>query len=117
MKLGNLSAIYATALDQRQDMVRALLPLFHGGLFTFFFKDDVISSDWITIGVVITVSETKKAKNKSEFCVVKLNDLVGHEASLFLFNESFRHYHSLQSGTVIAVLNPSFLTSKEVRNY
>lgn len=98
-KLGNLAAIYSAAVDQRQEM------------------DDIMTSDWITIGVVITISDTKKAKNKSEFCIMKLNDLMGHEASLFLFGESFKHHRKVKPGTVIGVLNAAFLTSKEKQSF
>ncbi|XP_046839836.1 protein MCM10 homolog [Xenia sp. Carnegie-2017] len=78
-----------------------------------------IEGDWITIGVVI--QKFPKTTSKGEtYSVWKLSDLAFHLQTsiivLFLFGENHKQHWKTAEGSVVALLNPSLLPSREKKS-
>lgn len=72
-----------------------------------------IDDDWVTIGIIIN-KMTKTSKNGNDYSLWKLSDLKSDKTvSFFLFGASNERHWKLTTGTVIGLLNPSFLGDKK----
>uniref|UniRef100_A0A1B6CYM1 Uncharacterized protein n=1 Tax=Clastoptera arizonana TaxID=38151 RepID=A0A1B6CYM1_9HEMI len=69
--------------------------------------------DWVIAGAIVNKSVSTSKKGK-QYCVWKISDLKPglKIATLFLFGKAYKDLWKTNVGMVIAVLNPSVLTSK-----
>ena len=66
-------------------------------------------TDWVTAGVLIKKSATKKTKTDKNFAVWTLSDLDNHEMTMFLFSPAFTEHWKEMEGTIVALLNPEVM--------
>ena len=82
-------------------------------------KTNEISGDWVTVGVVTSkTTQNSKASGKM-FSILKLSDMTNIDdyVSLFLFGECQATHWKIMVGSVIALLNPVFMTQKTDSKY
>ena len=74
-----------------------------------------LNDDWVIAGVVISRSTTKTSAKGSQYCIWKLSDLGENmnTVSLFLFSGSYKTFWKTTTGTVVGILNPNILESKD----
>ncbi|KAF7493612.1 Protein MCM10 -like protein [Sarcoptes scabiei] len=72
-----------------------------------------IDGDWVTIGVIVNKT-TKTSQKGKEFSIWNLSDLVSEKlASFFLFGSVHEKHWKLSVGSVIGLLNATFLTKDD----
>ncbi|XP_046141775.1 protein MCM10 homolog [Osmia bicornis bicornis] len=74
-----------------------------------------IEKDWVIAGVIISKSPPKTSKNGSSYSIWKISDLSDtiNTVSLFMFSTAYKSFWKTTVGTVIGVLNPNILESKD----
>ena len=79
-------------------------------------KGGDIEGDWVTIAVLVDKLPPRDSAKGKKFVVWKLSDLSSQSAiiSLFLFGKAFQEHWKTAQGSVVALLNPSFLPDREV---
>lgn len=77
-------------------------------------KQDV-SGDWVTSGVIVRKVGPYKSSKGSDYSIWTLSDLVSLEnvISIFLFKDVHIEHRKEQIGTVVSILNPSFMPPKD----
>ncbi|XP_015184633.1 PREDICTED: protein MCM10 homolog [Polistes dominula] len=75
----------------------------------------LLSNDWVIAGVLISKSPTKTSQKGSSYCIWKLSDLSENmdTITLFLFSSAYKTFWKTTLGTVIGILNPNILESKD----
>ncbi|XP_054712886.1 protein MCM10 homolog [Uloborus diversus] len=80
-----------------------------------FIRGGDIEGDWVTVGVVVQKVPPKTSKNGKTFSIWKMTDL--HDCdkivSVFLFGATHTEHWKTSVGTVVGILNPSIMPSKE----
>lgn len=74
-----------------------------------------VEKDWVIAGVVISKSPPKTSKKGSLYSIWKISDLSNNmnAVSLFMFSTAYKSFWKTTVGTVIGVLNPNVLESKD----
>ncbi|KAK2585093.1 hypothetical protein KPH14_008605 [Odynerus spinipes] len=74
-----------------------------------------LSDDWVIAGVLISNSPPKTSQKGSSYSIWKISDLSENMAtvSVFLFGAAYKTFWKTTVGTVIGILNPSILDSKD----
>jgi minichromosome maintenance protein 10 len=79
------------------------------------FSGPDVEEDLVVLGIIASKSEPKAHQNnnsknqkKGKFMIMTLTDLKW-EVDLFLFDTAFEKFWKLTPGTIIAILNPSFM--------
>ncbi|XP_063971873.1 protein MCM10 homolog [Diachasmimorpha longicaudata] len=72
------------------------------------------SQDWVIAGVLIHRSTTKKSQNGNQYCIWQISDLSDKipSVSLFLFSGAYKLFWKTSEGTVVGVLNPNVMESR-----
>ncbi|KAI4503883.1 hypothetical protein M0802_001286 [Mischocyttarus mexicanus] len=75
----------------------------------------ILSNDWVIAGVLISKSPTKTSQKGSSYCIWKISDLSESMATiaLFLFSSAYKTFWKTTLGTVVGILNPNILESKD----
>jgi DNA polymerase III alpha subunit len=73
-----------------------------------------IPGDWIIIGVVYE-RRVKKTKKDEEYLLVRLSDLKDSKVILFFFKSAFKQLKDIPLGSVLLVMNPSYVKPLHVR--
>jgi hypothetical protein len=73
--------------------------------------------DWVLFAVLAGKSESKKASNGTVFASWRLTDLKGCFVVLNLFGDAFQYHWKQETGTVLAILNPSVLANVGVLSF
>jgi MCM10 OB-fold/Primase zinc finger len=71
------------------------------------------SANWVTFGVVYTVSEPKKTKRGKPYQVWRVGDLYRNEATVMLFDDAQATLWKLVPGAVVCIANPSILPDQK----
>ncbi|XP_012531092.1 protein MCM10 homolog [Monomorium pharaonis] len=76
---------------------------------------DNIHNDWVIAGVLINKSPTKTSQKGTSYCIWKISDLSDDlkTVSIFLFSNAYKQLWKTITGSVIGVLNPNVLESKD----
>lgn len=76
---------------------------------------DNIHNDWVIAGVLINKSATKTSQKGSSYCIWKISDLSDDlkTVSIFLFSNAYKQLWKTITGSVIGILNPNILESKD----
>jgi minichromosome maintenance protein 10 len=71
--------------------------------------------DWVIAGVILNKSLTKTSQKGNQYCIWKISDLSSDmkSVSVFLFNSAFKNFWKISNGTVVCILNPSVLESRD----
>lgn len=74
-----------------------------------------LSNDWVIAGVLINKSPTKTSQKGSSYSIWKISDLSENltTVSVFLFSAAYKTFWKTTLGTVIGILNPNILESKD----
>ncbi|XP_046820062.1 protein MCM10 homolog [Vespa crabro] len=74
-----------------------------------------LSNDWVIAGVLINKSPTKTSQKGSSYSIWKISDLSENmtTVSIFLFSAAYKTFWKTTLGTVIGILNPNILESKD----
>lgn len=74
-----------------------------------------IHNDWVIGGVLINKSATKTSQKGTSFCIWKISDLSDDSktVSIFLFSNAYKQLWKTITGSVIGILNPNVLESKD----
>lgn len=74
-----------------------------------------LSNDWVIAGVLINKSPTKTSQKGSSYSIWKISDLSENmtTVSVFLFSTAYKTFWKTTLGTVIGILNPNILESKD----
>ena len=74
-----------------------------------------LEGDWVIAGVVINKSPTMKSQKGNHYSIWKLSDLSFdmNVITLFLFSDAYKTFWKTAPGTVIGVMNPNVLESKD----
>ncbi|XP_043666761.1 protein MCM10 homolog [Vespula pensylvanica] len=74
-----------------------------------------LSNDWVIAGVLINKSPTKTSQKGSSYSIWKITDLSENMAtvSIFLFSAAYKTFWKTTLGTVIGILNPNIMESKD----
>ncbi|XP_003702007.1 minichromosome maintenance 10 homolog [Megachile rotundata] len=74
-----------------------------------------LDKDWVIAGVLISKSPPKTSQKGTTYCIWKLSDLSENmsSVSLFLFSTAYKTFWKTTVGTVVGVLNPNILESKD----
>nr|CAD7413848.1 unnamed protein product [Timema poppensis] len=74
-----------------------------------------LSADWVFGGVIVNKSDVKKSHKGAQYAIWKLSDLKGglKTVSVFLFQKCFKEHWKTIVGTVVGILNPKPLDSRE----
>lgn len=74
-------------------------------------ENEDVSKDWVTAGVIVRKSDSKKSQKGSNFLIWTLSDLKDDlkTISMFLFRKAYNDLWKTPSGTVVAILNPNVL--------
>ncbi|KAI4495298.1 hypothetical protein M0804_001499 [Polistes exclamans] len=75
----------------------------------------MLTNDWVIAGVLISKSPTKTSQKGSSYCIWKISDLSENmtTVALFLFSSAYKTFWKTTLGTVIGILNPNILESKD----
>ncbi|KAK7102855.1 hypothetical protein V1264_021020 [Littorina saxatilis] len=78
-------------------------------------KSPDLQSDWVTIGVIVKKSDSRKSQTGKTFSIWTLSDLQDSDTtvSFFLFGQVYKQLWKTGAGTVIGLLNPSIMDSME----
>ncbi|XP_011252096.2 protein MCM10 homolog [Camponotus floridanus] len=78
-------------------------------------NSDNIHNDWVIAGVLINKSATKTSQKGSSYCIWKISDLSDDlkTVSIFLFSNAYKQLWKTITGSVIGILNPNILESKD----
>jgi len=76
---------------------------------------DNIHNDWVIAGVLINKSATKTSQKGTSYCIWKISDLSDDlkTVSIFLFSNAYKQLWKTIIGSVIGILNPNVLESKD----
>ncbi|XP_011880940.1 PREDICTED: protein MCM10 homolog [Vollenhovia emeryi] len=76
---------------------------------------DNVHNDWVIAGVLINKSATKTSQKGSSYCIWKMSDLSDDlkTVSIFLFSNAYKQLWKTVVGSVIGILNPNVLESKD----
>lgn len=76
---------------------------------------DNIHNDWVIAGVLINKSATKTSQKGTSYCIWKISDLSDDlkTVSIFLFSNAYKQLWKTIVGSVIGILNPNVLESKD----
>lgn len=76
---------------------------------------DNIHNDWVIAGVLINKSATKTSQKGTSYCIWKISDLSDDlkTVSIFLFSNAYKQLWKTIAGSVIGILNPNVLESKD----
>ncbi|XP_076243067.1 minichromosome maintenance 10 homolog [Calliopsis andreniformis] len=76
---------------------------------------DKVSSDWVIAGVLVSKSPPKTSQKGTSYCIWKISDLSMNinTVCLFMFSKAYKAFWKTTIGTVIGVLNPNILESKD----
>ncbi|XP_011697652.1 PREDICTED: protein MCM10 homolog [Wasmannia auropunctata] len=76
---------------------------------------DNIHNDWVIAGVLINKSATKTSQKGTSYCIWKISDLSDdlRTVSVFLFSNAYKQLWKTIVGSVIGILNPNVLESKD----
>ncbi|XP_029160667.1 protein MCM10 homolog [Nylanderia fulva] len=76
---------------------------------------DNVHNDWVIAGVLINKSATKTSIKGSSYCIWKISDLSDDlkTVSIFLFSNAYKQLWKTITGSVIGILNPNVLESKD----
>ena len=80
------------------------------------FKDKKdVTGDWLTSGVIVRKKGPLKSSNGNDYSIWTLSDLVSPDniISVFLFKDVHLEHRKEQVGTVVSILNPSFMPPKD----
>nr|CAD7577912.1 unnamed protein product [Timema californicum] len=74
-----------------------------------------LSADWVFGGVIVNKSDVKKSHKGAQYAIWKISDLKGglKTVSVFLFQKCFKEHWKTIVGTVVGILNPKPLDSRE----
>lgn len=74
-----------------------------------------IHNDWVIAGVLINKSATKTSQKGTSYCIWKISDLSDDlkTVSIFLFSNAYKQLWKTIIGSVIGILNPNVLESKD----
>lgn len=77
-----------------------------------------LEGDWVIAGVVINKSPTMKSQKGNHYCIWKLSDLSFdmNVVTLFLFSDAYKKFWKTAAGTVLGVMNPNVLESKDEKD-
>ncbi|XP_058807440.1 protein MCM10 homolog [Phymastichus coffea] len=73
------------------------------------------NTDWVIAGVLLSKSATKTSQKGSQYCIWKLSDLSTDmkAVTVFLFSGAYKTFWKLNVGSVVGILNPSVLESRD----
>lgn len=76
---------------------------------------DNIHNDWVIAGVLTSKSATKTSQKGTSYCIWKISDLSDDlkTVSIFLFSNAYKQLWKTIVGSVIGILNPNVLESKD----
>ena len=76
---------------------------------------DKMESDWVIAGVLVSKSLTKTSQKGSSYSIWKISDLSENidTVCLFMFSGAYKTHWKTTIGTVMGVLNPKVLESRE----
>lgn len=76
---------------------------------------DNVRNDWVIAGVLINKSTTKTSQKGTSYCIWKISDLSDDlkTVSIFLFSNAYKQLWKTIVGSVIGILNPNVLESKD----
>ncbi|XP_020284305.1 protein MCM10 homolog [Pseudomyrmex gracilis] len=76
---------------------------------------DNVNNDWVIAGVLINKSATKTSQKGTSYCIWKISDLSDDlkTVSIFLFSNAYKQLWKTIIGSVIGILNPNVLESKD----
>eukprot|EP00741_Cyanophora_paradoxa_P004986 tig00000842_g4833.t1 len=69
--------------------------------------------DWVVIGVVGEKGDARESSNGKNFVIWKLYDLSGTAVSVFLFGRAYTEHWKETEGSLVAILNPKIMESRE----
>lgn len=74
-----------------------------------------IEGDWVTIGVLVSKSQTKTSQKGSQYSIWKLSDLTDctKTVGLFLFSGAHKQLWKSSVGTVVGLLNPQIMKDRQ----
>ncbi|KAL0130951.1 hypothetical protein PUN28_002500 [Cardiocondyla obscurior] len=74
-----------------------------------------VHNDWVIAGVLINKSPTKTSQKGTSYCIWKISDLSDDSktVSIFLFSNAYKQLWKTIVGSVIGILNPNVLESKD----
>ncbi|XP_015436825.1 PREDICTED: protein MCM10 homolog [Dufourea novaeangliae] len=74
-----------------------------------------LDSDWVIAGVLVSKSPTKTSQKGSSYVIWKLSDLSENinTVCVFMFNSAYKTFWKTTVGTVISILNPNILESRD----
>ena len=68
-------------------------------------NDSKLTSDWVTIAIIVVKSEIRKTKQGTNYMIITLADLEGCEVKFFLFGDAYEIWWKEPCGIIIGVLN------------
>lgn len=76
---------------------------------------DNVHNDWVIAGVLINKSDTKTSQKGTSYCIWKISDLSDDlkTVTVFLFSNAYKQLWKTITGSVISILNPNVLESKD----
>ncbi|KYN08779.1 Protein MCM10 like protein [Cyphomyrmex costatus] len=76
---------------------------------------DNVRNDWVIAGVLINKSTTRTSQKGTSYCIWKISDLSDDvkTVSIFLFSNAYKQLWKTIVGSVIGILNPNVLESKD----
>ncbi|XP_064606822.1 protein MCM10 homolog [Liolophura sinensis] len=74
-----------------------------------------LEGNWVTFGVIVHKSETRKSSNGNNYSIWKLSDLEDTDKTMtfFLFKDVYKQHWKCQQGTVLGLLNPNLMQKAE----
>uniref|UniRef100_A0A183CLD7 Protein MCM10 homolog n=1 Tax=Globodera pallida TaxID=36090 RepID=A0A183CLD7_GLOPA len=76
------------------------------------------SGEWVTMGVVVGKSESRRSANGNDYIVWRMSDLTFGVPSVkvLLFGECVRHYWKLQVGATLLLVGPQWAVPTDAKN-
>uniref|UniRef100_A0A914H520 Protein MCM10 homolog n=1 Tax=Globodera rostochiensis TaxID=31243 RepID=A0A914H520_GLORO len=76
------------------------------------------SGEWVTMGVVVGKSESRRSANGNDYIVWRMSDLTFGVPSVkvLLFGECVRHYWKLQVGMTLLLVGPQWAVPTDAKN-